>query len=694
MGMHMIALFGFSLDWVTDLQFWRSVAMVLFGLGFVIFVHELGHFLVAKACGVKCEKFYLGFDIFGLKLFKLRYGETEYGIGLLPLGGYVKMLGQEDNPAKAAAEIERAKLAQTSPESLTPEEAAAYDPRSYLAKSVPQRMAIISAGVIMNIIFAFVLAAAAYLIGVKESPCVVGTAVPGYPAWNAGLQPGDRVIKIADIDNPRFRDLRSTVILGSHDTGVPFVVKRVGVEEPLKLTLHPDRKGLAPMVGIAPAPTLKLSRVAVDPLLPISEEPNGFEAGDVVEKLDGVEIHDPVELEQYFATHPGPAPIEVTVLRDVKPTKETPNPEPESKTIALPARPMLGFGLVMEFGPIVAVQEGSPAATAGLKTGDLLKEIDGQPVGDPLTFGQRLDARVGQTVKLTVERDGKPEQIDVAVRKPNEIDTFRTEALGASAIGIAYSVTNKIAAVEPNSPAAEAGLTPGNSIDSALFVEPKDLKIQVAGKEIPRAIPDKPFHFTKDDKEKTREAWQQLIAVLQHYPAGAKVKLTLADEKVVTIASVPLANHFNADRGLQFEELKDLVKASSVSEALQLGSKEAVGALTQVYSFLRALGTKQVSAKGMAGPVGILQMGYYSASEGISPLLMFLVMLSANLAVLNFLPIPLLDGGHMVLLIYEGLRGKPASEKIVIGVSYAGLLFILSLMGFLLLLDTGLIPRI
>ena len=66
------------------------------GLGFVIFVHELGHFLVAKACGVKCEKFYLGFDVGGLKLCSFKWGETEYGIGALPLGGYVKMLGQDD----------------------------------------------------------------------------------------------------------------------------------------------------------------------------------------------------------------------------------------------------------------------------------------------------------------------------------------------------------------------------------------------------------------------------------------------------------------------------------------------------------------------------------------------------------------------------------------------------------------------
>ena len=83
--------------------------MVVVGLGLVIFVHELGHFLVAKLCGVKCEKFYLGFDIAGLKLVQVpQWGETEYGIGILPLGGYVKMLGQEDNPYAQEAEYDRA----------------------------------------------------------------------------------------------------------------------------------------------------------------------------------------------------------------------------------------------------------------------------------------------------------------------------------------------------------------------------------------------------------------------------------------------------------------------------------------------------------------------------------------------------------------------------------------------------------
>src|SRR5262249_6333706 len=108
-------------SWLT----WRVIALLGVGAGltFVIFVHELGHFLVAKACGVKCEKFYVGFDFFEFRipftnwkiprsLFKVQWGETEYGIGSLPLGGYVKMLGQDDDPRNAEAEAARIRAAQ------------------------------------------------------------------------------------------------------------------------------------------------------------------------------------------------------------------------------------------------------------------------------------------------------------------------------------------------------------------------------------------------------------------------------------------------------------------------------------------------------------------------------------------------------------------------------------------------------
>ena len=114
---------------------WWAVLQVLIGLGAVIFVHELGHFLLAKACGVKCDKFYVGFDVpirigplkFPRTLGKFQYGETEYGIGILPLGGYVKMLGQDDDPRKLEEEAKRIQIDDEGEDDAPTQ----LDPRSY-----------------------------------------------------------------------------------------------------------------------------------------------------------------------------------------------------------------------------------------------------------------------------------------------------------------------------------------------------------------------------------------------------------------------------------------------------------------------------------------------------------------------------------------------------------------------------------
>src|SRR5262245_48527706 len=98
-----------AVDLATILWWADVILKVSIGLGAVIFVHELGHFLVAKACGVKCEKFMIGFDIGGYKVSR-KWGETEYGIGILPLGGYVKMLGQDDDPAHIAEQMQKSQV--------------------------------------------------------------------------------------------------------------------------------------------------------------------------------------------------------------------------------------------------------------------------------------------------------------------------------------------------------------------------------------------------------------------------------------------------------------------------------------------------------------------------------------------------------------------------------------------------------
>src|SRR5690606_16372807 len=132
---------------------------------------------------VRCDKFYIGFDVpisigpirFPRTLGKFQWGETEYGIGIIPLGGYVKMLGQDDDPRAAEEEAKRTRLGEG--------EEAPLDPRSYPAKPVWQRMIIISAGVVMNLIFAVILAAIAYWVGVPYPPTVAGSTLAGSPAW-------------------------------------------------------------------------------------------------------------------------------------------------------------------------------------------------------------------------------------------------------------------------------------------------------------------------------------------------------------------------------------------------------------------------------------------------------------------------------------------------------------------------------
>jgi regulator of sigma E protease len=150
---------------------------------------------------------------------------------------------------------------------------------------------------------------------------------------------------------------------------------------------------------------------------------------------------------------------------------------------------------------------------------------------------------------------------------------------------------------------------------------------------------------------------------------------------------------FNADRGFDLAQDYETRKAESWGEASRLGMRKTVDSLLMVYRFLQRLAQEQISPKMLGGPVTIAKVAGRYAEQGFTSLLMFLTMLSANLAVVNFLPIPVLDGGHMVFLIYEGITGRPPSEKVFVMLSYLGLAFILTLMLFVFGLDLGFISR-
>ena len=145
----------------------------------------------------------------------------------------------------------------------------------------------------------------------------------------------------------------------------------------------------------------------------------------------------------------------------------------------------------------------------------------------------------------------------------------------------------------------------------------------------------------------------------------------------VTLTPAMDPDRFVVDRGLLFEPVYRMVRAGSIPAALRLGFSKAVDDLSLVYKFLHKLTSNQISPRLLGGPIEIAKQAGKSAEEGFSRFLLFLTMLSANLAVVNFLPIPVLDGRHKVFCLYEWLRGKPPSEGVVAVLSYLGLALIL-----------------
>jgi regulator of sigma E protease len=687
-----------------------NILSVVLGLGLVIFFHELGHFAVAKWCNVHVERFSIGI---GPILWSRQKGETEYALSALPFGGYVKMLGQDD----------------MDPNQMTSSEIA-ENPRSYSAKSVPQRMAIISAGVIMNVITGFLFFSTCYFFGVYEPSPVVGSVIPGFPAWQAGIRPGDRITAINGEAIRSFSDLQEAVILssgdvaleGMHDDGTSFSE----VLTPLKSS--PGRSvGIRPGATTAIADTIEKPELISDAGLPLEKASEEFLPGDKIIALrpSPLATETPADAAAAVAEKPGDAvrPMLFSELRYVTArdadreliyTVERHDKDAEGKKsktakmveITVPPSEIRSIGLWMAMGPIKAIQKNSIAEKAGLKVGDLILSVDDKEPGkniDPLELPVYFGKQAGKPVKVVVKRatsegDDKVELEVIPGDSPGWLDSpdFKASPLSINAIGIGYQVQLRIARVLPGSEAEKLGVfKPDMKITRVdlIAADPEKAVPDAFGDAMsPRQL-DLSTMAPKEPGTLEDVNWAWAFAEIQRVP-NRQIRIYFEDGK--NTGSEVLKTYesatgwyrwFRGFNGSIWQDDRELQKGDSLGDALALGIRRTKKTAVSIYMTLRSLTQGNVSADSLSGPLGIAKIGYMVAERGLIDLLMFLGFLSINLAILNFLPIPILDGGHMVFLLWEGITRRKPSSRVIGWAHGVGLLFIISLFLFVMYVD-------
>jgi regulator of sigma E protease len=695
---------GFS--WKVPLR----IGITVVGLGLVIFIHELGHFLVAKWCDVHVETFSIGFGppIPGCAW---KWGETTYMIAVFPLGGYVKMVGE--GPGDEEGED---------------------DPRSFKNKPVWQRMAIISAGVTMNLILAFLCFVIVFRThGDEQIPSLIGGIETGGPLWKKPVRTGEEIYWIGNAGpKPSFKDDLTPAVMNSRE-GVPlrFVYGPPSSPEAewVHTEIEPTRTegSLRPTIGlVAPSRPQLWTEEACEEQghsLPVkyfsaaAKAQPAFAAGDEI-----IAASDPAQDGRVTELPPDPAnpkhrdyftlydrmcrlagqPMTFQVKRQTS---------GELVTIQVPPAYHYTLGARMRMGKITAVRDQSPAAKAGVLPGDIIEQVEVRDGNERLLIDnlpapegvrhldldpERLPFELAQwaarqkdsrEVTLTVLRKTAPpnhnEHQSVKLKltwddswKDNrDIIGGLSSPWPVSGLGLAYLVETTVVGVTPGSPADLAGLKKDDVIKAVRMVS-------AWGK----TSEDKPRLDKEEWQDLKADQWASVAYSVQHTEYKEMMVRVERDNAELTLQAAEDTSWPLRERGLLLMEDERLQKADSLGQALAMGFQKTTSFVETIYGNLRSVATGRSSPKNFGGPILIAQAGYHFAGN-IYRFLIFLGIIGVNLAVVNFLPIPVLDGGHMVFLIYEKLRGKPAPEPVRYAATMVGVSLILLLMAGVIYLD-------
>lgn len=680
---------GFVADLAAVLHTIWLFFLALLGMGVLIFVHELGHFIAAKRCGIRVETFCLGFQptIFGvhLRFFAFRRGDTEYAVGMLPFGGYVKMAGEEAGSERSGA------------------------PDEFTSKPPAQRAYVLVAGSAMNILFAFVAFVAAFAYGVPSERPVIGAVHKGSPAWRAGMQSGDEVLAVDGESIIDFLHLRTSLLVSGIRPLVLDVRRQAGgtsVEESLTVTpVFNKEQGMA-HIGVEPAISNLVEEVAADSPAARAGLANGDEFVSITledeefrwvvpEALSSTQRWRLVEEFYGFGTrgrlHLGIRSANAADVRSVtidvtEPPKRFDTPRtlgvtPAERTVVM-VRPGSAAAAVLQPGWEIthlngaavetltpfSVLRAAPESTvvefetahgaAGSVPRDALiewlledviagaapvhvEEIEAE--GNFATLGIEPGARL-----LTIDREAvslsEQASAQLADGKSHSISWWdgrsaRESVLPAGADSIGARLAGRpprVGMVLPNSGAARAGIAPGDlfvSLNGAAISTWTDLLKSVA--EFRAESAGSPDRTIEIELERGGQRERRTAALtINHGYTG------IAPRTDVFLLHAPML------------------------EAFVLGPQCAYIWAKNILLTIKALLRRDVHAKNLSGPLGIVNVTKRVLTLGLGKFLYLLAVISLNLGLFNLMPFPILDGGHLMFLAIEKIKGSPVNEKV------------------------------
>jgi regulator of sigma E protease len=677
-----------------------DLALVVLGFCLIVVIHELGHFLAARWAGIRVLAFAVGFGPAILSYRKglgVRRGSsdgeyremlrragaeklpdvspTEYRLNWIPAGGYVKMLGQEDlNPEAVSAATD-----------------------SY-QRCVPwKRMVVISAGVVMNLITAAMMFVAVFMIGLRTEPAKVGLVRPGSPASEAvalnaaslgvaepGLKPGDELRAINGEAPNSFNDLTLATAMSERGQAVRLVIQRPGVPTPLEFAIVPEVGPLSGLLelGVEPARSAQVPKArsprdaaewekafqsvglaGVKPGMTLTQAGVAGEVRSAADLVAAARASNGTPIRATFLDEAG-APLSI----EIKPRAQL---QMSLAAEATPAAPVRVVEHLLGLMPVMRIEQAGEGARAqGLRDGDVFVRI-GAVEFPSLSEGIReIRAHAGKALSVAVRRAGEVETLEVRVSRQGTIgfapgDTAETSTLLAAPVRMVREIRQ--------------GSKPEATPASALPLRP--------GSEIVRVGSTVVTSF-----ESLRTALRDATAEARRTASGANVTLTLRapalgaaeplEEAVawsLSAADVEALQTLGWDLPFSpalFETEQTLLKASGPLAAMGLGLHETKRVMLSTYMTFVRLFQGTVKVEHLKGPVGIVHVGTILADRGLVWLVFFMALISVNLAVINFLPLPIVDGGQFLFLLWEQIRGRPVPLGIQNAVTMVGLVLI------------------